>query len=624
MNKPKFSITILIIFISTTIFGQTVLSTTNKKAKKIYLTAIAQKPFTSKQDFCKQMNRAMKTDSRFVESYWQLADNCATEPEEAIAILTQAVEKCDSKKDDTLLRLIKILKSSGKYKEALDIANRLSTGCPQRAFAIEECKELLDMTNNPVPFSPQNLKYANSNKSEYFPSVTADDNILSVTYSEQSMAVADEDLYQSTKINNQWMPFMPIKEINSYQFNEGSQTISADGRYMFFVGCNRPDGLGSCDIYYSINIGGKWSKPINAGQTLNTDEWESNPALSPTGDELFFTSNRQPSFGKRDLWHCKIKISDNGTIIFGEPQNMGKPINSAEDDFSPYIHADNKTLYFLSTGHTNFGGSDIFISRKTDGKWGKPKNLGYPINTKDYCYGFTITGKGDKGYISLNNKEIPKRQFDIYEFELYPAIRPQSMGYVKGIVCDAESKKPLGSTIKTFDYNAQKTLSETLSDPQTGVFTTFIPDTGEYGINIRKKGYIFHSSKLINRKDTVKIFLQPIKKGNSIILKNIFFDLNSYNLKEQSHIEIRQLTTFLAQNPTISIEIIGHTDNQGSIESNITLSQNRAKAVKKALIEQGIAPSRVSDKGMGQRQPIATNETESGRQQNRRVEFVIK
>lgn len=619
-----FVICLLSLFCVTTYGQKNTLSSTNTKAKRIFLTAINERFRLDNSVFVAEMRKAIKADRRFIEPYWAIAELHRGDLQDATAILELALANNAYRPNETRIRLASLYKQLGKYDKAHATIEKLSDDFAQREQVLRQYEKLLYLLQNPIPFEPRNLVYANTAKDEYFPSVTADDRILSVTVSNIDSYNSNEDLYFSKKVGDNWAPFLPISELNNADFNEGSQTISADGRYMFFVACNLPDGYGSCDIYYSINTNGKWSKPINAGVPLNSAYWESNPSLSPSGDELFFTSNRLPSVGGRDLWSCRVKILDDGRLQFWEPINMGSTVNSTADDYAPYIHSDNQTLYFISTGHTNFGGSDIFLTRRENGVWGEPQNLGYPINNQDDCYGFTLTGAGDKGYISLLNKDMPSRGLDIFEFELYPEIRPNAMGYTKGIVFDAENHKPLEATIETFGYSDRSPFAQTISDRKTGEFTTFLPDTGQYGLNVRKAGYMFYSSKIASTNDTIKVYLQPIKAGKAIVLNNIFFAFNSYELDPKSENEILILYSFLSNNPQTTIEIVGHTDNVGGTKTNQTLSENRAKAVMNSLIERGISPIRLSYKGMGMSQPITTNDTEEGREKNRRVEFVIK
>ncbi len=669
-------VTLILLFAYNTYsYGQKqILSTANKKAKTIYTKAIEDKYTMSVDEFCSKMKKAIDADKMFVESYWAIADANNSDKERSIEILKLAIKNNAHRKDETLKKLADILKNMGRYGEAQTYLRQLSDTCKGRQTILDEYNQIMYMIEHPVPFSPQNLVYANTTKDEYFPSVTADDKILSVTMSSMGNYASNEDLYWSKKDGGRWTAFVPIKELNSPTFNEGSQTISADGRYMFFVACNMPEGFGSCDIYYSICTDGVWSKPINAGKSLNTSYWESNPSLSSSGDELFFTSNRPPTYGGRDLWHCRVEQLSDGKLRFSNPENLGQAVNSPQDDYAPYIHADNRTLYFLSKGHLNFGGSDIFVSRRgEDGKWSKAKNIGYPINKNTDCYGFTLNGAGDKGYISLLNTDEKERGIDVYEFRLYEEARPSSVVCIKGRV-EIEStrvgseKQRVGNkstsvgdkstlvgsnptlvgskstligsekqyvgnkstrvgtfaTVEIFDYLRKKPFFLSHSDSKTGEFTLILPDSGEYGLNVCKPGYVFYSSKIDKTKDTLYVLLSKIERGKSVVLDNIFFAFDSFELDPKSDNEIDRLVSFLKDNPSVAIEIVGHTDNIGNEKRNRVLSENRALSVMKALVAKGIDPSRLVAKGLGMSAPVASNATEEGRQLNRRVECVVR
>lgn len=620
-------VTLILLFAYNTYsYGQKqILSTANKKAKNIYTKAIEDRYKISVDEFCGKMKKAIDADKMFVEPYWAIADANNGDKEKSIEILELAIKNNAHRKDETLKKLAHILKNMGRYGEAQTYLRQLSDTCKGRQTILDEYNQIMDMIEHPVAFSPQNLVYANTKKDEYFPSVTADDKILSVTVSSFGNYTSDEDLYWSKRDGGRWPAFAPIKELNSPTFNEGSQTISADGRYMFFVACNMPEGFGSCDIYYSICTDGVWSKPINAGKSLNTSYWESNPSLSSSGDELFFTSNRPPTYGGRDLWYCRVEQLSDGKLRFSNPENLGQAVNSPQDDYAPYIHADNRTLYFLSKGHLNFGGSDIFVSRRgEDGKWSKAKNMGYPINKNTDCYGFTLNGAGDKGYISLLNTDEKERGIDVYEFRLYEEARPSSVVCLKGCVVDATKRKGTFATVEIFDYLGKKPLFLSHSDRKTGEFTLILPDSGEYGLNVRKPGYVFYSSKIDKTKDTLYVFLSKIERGKSVVLDNIFFAFDSFELDPKSDNEIDRLVSFLKDNPDIEIEIVGHTDNIGSEKRNRVLSENRSLSVKKALVSKGVEASRLVAKGLGMSAPVASNATEEGRQLNRRVECVVR
>ena len=625
--KKLFLITFFVIFCLGA-YSQQKLSSKNKKAIKFYQVAMAEKPpFSTRETFIKRMETAIKIDKEFTEAYWAVADiTVYYQTNYAIKMLNSAIENDAPRQAETYIKLAEIYFYQEKdYQKSIETIEKVSDNnfVKIKNELLKKYQIHYNLLKDTVPFKPKNLEYLNTNLDEYFPSITADDKILSVTRSCQGCSDNQEDLYYSTNLDGNWLPLMPIEDLNTNE-NEGSQSFSADGRYMFFVVCNRRENIGGCDIYYSINTNGSWGRPIHAPSPVNTGEWESNPVLSPAGNELFFVSSRKPNFGGKDIWHCDVKILDGGILQFSNARNLGKPINTAKDDFAPFIHADNQTLYFASSGHPSLGGSDIFVSwRDENGVFSEPKNLGYPINTAKDEYGIVVSASGNQAYISSWNNENPSRKLDIYQFELYKEISPKTMSYVVGNVFDAVTFKKLDAAVEVYDYETQKTVSESVSDRKNGEFTIFLPEFGEFGLNVRRTGYLFYSAKITSKNDSLFVPLQPIKKGEIIVLNNIFFAFNSAELKQESEKEINEIFNFLQQNSTLKIEIVGHTDNIGGEKFNLNLSENRAAAVRNALIDKGIKPERLTSKGLGFSQPIDTNSTEEGRERNRRVECVI-
>jgi len=476
-----------------------------------------------------------------------------------------------------------------------------------------------------VPFDPTNLTTINTRFDDYFPSITADGSMISTTVLvKEAQFENQEDLYWSQKNGDTWQIARPLLPPMNTGGNEGSQSFSSDGRYMFFVACDRKEGVGSCDIYYAIRSGDRWSMPISIGAPVNTAYWESNPALSPTGDELFFVSNRPPSQGGKDIWRCDVTILENGFLKFSNAQNVGTPVNTDKDDFAPFIHADNKTLYFASTGHNGLGLSDIFYALRTaKNTWSEPKNIGYPINTNGEESGFVVNASGDKAYFASDHVEKDNKGLDIYEITLHQAARPDPMAFIVGRVYDAITLANLDANVEIFDTNTSDKIYESVSDKKLGTFTAYLPPTGYFGINARRKGYLFYSNNIESMNDSLIIALQPATPGSKMILHNLFFAFNSADIQPQSEKEILYLFDFLQRNPKIRIEITGHTDNVGSEEYNQTLSLNRARALFKALQDRGIASDRMSAMGKGSKEPISSNNTEEGRANNRRVEVKI-
>jgi outer membrane protein OmpA-like peptidoglycan-associated protein len=409
--------------------------------------------------------------------------------------------------------------------------------------------------------------------------------------------------------------------------NEGAQFITSDGKRMYFTACNRGDGLGKCDIYMSEKLGKGWSNPINLGEPINSAYSEKQPTLSSDGKNLYFVSNRPGGKGGLDIWVSALNTKGK----WGMPINLGDSVNTAMDEQSPYIHPDNQTMYFSSNGWPGMGGFDLYFTRRkptSPPTWSKAVNLGYPINTFADEVGLIVNANGDHAYFSSNR--IPEKGKDIYTFELYGQARPVQVSYLKGKVYDSETKAPLEAQFELIDLKSSKTINQATANKYTGEFLVCIPTNNDYALNVSKKGYLFFSENftLTGVKDNAKPFLkdiplQSMKAGNKVVLKNVFFETNSFELKPESTVELNKMLQFLNENFNLKIEISGHTDNVGSDALNQKLSENRAKAVVDYLTSKGITPARMISKGYGKTQPIANNNTEEGRALNRRTEFKI-
>jgi outer membrane protein OmpA-like peptidoglycan-associated protein len=312
------------------------------------------------------------------------------------------------------------------------------------------------------------------------------------------------------------------------------------------------------------------------------------------------------------------------------PENLGDSVNTKFEEMAPFIHPDNQTLYFASRGHPGLGGLDLYQTKKdSSGRWKTPVNLGYPLNTCADEITLLVNTKGDLAYISSDKLGGKGRQ-DIYSFVLYPAVRPIPCTYFKGKVFDAQTRRKLEARFILTDLNKQQVVAESFSDPSTGEFLLVLPTDRNYALNVSCKGYLFYSEHFalsgihsIDRPFLKDIPLKPIRIGESVILKNIFFDTDRYELKPTSISELTKLLELLQKNPNLKVEISGHTDNQGSAEYNIVLSQNRARAVFDYLTSNGISPSRLTFSGYGLSRPIDSNDTPEGRANNRRTEFRV-
>ena len=366
--------------------------------------------------------------------------------------------------------------------------------------------------------------------------------------------------------------------------------------------------------------------PRNLGGPVNTSKWESQPSVSADGKTLYFVSNRSGGSGGMDIWVTQLAPNNEWTV----PRNLGGKINTPFSEETPFIHPDGKTLYFTSNGHVGMGEKDIYVTRKdADENWSEPKNLGYPINTWNDEQGLFVAASGENAYFSSDRKG-GYGKLDLYSFKLYEEARPTRVTYVKGKVKNKETGRPLGAKFELIDLATSEVVIESSSDQIDGKFLVTLPVDHEYALNVSKDNYLFYSEHfaLPKQQDITKPYrmdveLQPIKFGEKVVLKNIFFETASFELLPVSTVELDKLVAFMNNNPTIHIEIGGHTDNVGKPESNQLLSENRSKSVRQYLIDHAISEGRIQFKGYGEEQPVDTNETPEGRAKNRRTEFKV-
>lgn len=555
------------------------------------------------------------------------------QPDKAIECLEKVIKTDPNYDPNTYLLLGKaytIKKDYAKAKNSADDmlalpAEKLSDRLKFEAKRIKENADFAEYAYaHPVPFKPENLgPSVNTTNSEYFPALTADNAILYFTIGDKSKGMIQEDLAYSTFETNAWKPVIRLPmNINDPTNNEGAHTISPNGKYLFYTSCNKPDGIGSCDLYICKREGFKWGDPRNLGAIVNSRGWESQPSISGDGKELYFV--------RRVGNHTDIFVSKlDEKTGFQTPVALGAEINTPGSEERPFIHPDNQTLYFISDGLPGLGQHDIFMSkRNADGSWGKAVNLGYPINTEGDEFGIFVTSDGKKAYFS-SERAGGFGDLDIYSFELPESVKPSLVTYVKGSVVDAETKSPLSANVQLYDVESGIQIMTMTSDPINGQFMVTLPIGKNYLCNVSKDGYLFYSDNfsLENQKALdpfeVNIALNKVKEGVSIVLKNIFFETNKYVLLPESKTELNKLVDLLKKNPGIKMEIGGHTDNVGNDADNLKLSENRSKSVVQYLVENGIETSRLSAKGYGETMPIADNNTDTGRAQNRRTEFKI-
>lgn len=581
------------------------------------------------------LESAIVLDTGFAAAHQQLGDIYRRQQDyrKAISHYARVIQLDSALTALTWFGLGESLLLVGRYQEALPPLQRYlvtpGLGIAGRRLTntyIADCKFSIAALKQPVTFAPRNPGPAiNSQYDEYFPKLTADHRTIIFTRKADNR----ENFYESAQDSSgEWQTALLLKgDINSTLYNEGAHCISPDGKYLFFTGCNRPEGLGSCDIYVSRREDDRWGKPYNLGPPINTSGWEAQPSLSADGRSLYFVSNRNGGQGGYDIW--KSALQGNGQ--WGVAVNLGAAVNTPYDESSPYIHADNRTLYFASNGWPGFGDKDIFKSEvDSAGNWQPPINLGYPINDYREQSALSVSMNGKQAFFSTRRPDDALGGLDIYSFDLPHAVQPNPVAYLKGIIVDAESETPIQAKVMVTDIADNRVLYDEQADYEDGTFLAPLPFGKTYALHIKQPGYLFFSenyplddSTKINDAYEIRIALLRVKAGSSETLKNIFFEIDQYTLLPQSKSDLDNLIEFLNLNNQIQVEIGGHTDNTGVESHNQTLSEKRAKAVHDYLLHAGVAASRLSFKGYGQSQPVASNDTEEGRQHNRRTDFKI-
>jgi flagellar motor protein MotB len=616
------------------------LHTASNKAVKLYNDGVSAFDFFDLNKAETHFKDAIAIDKTFYEAYMMLAELMVKQnryPEAAVNYkIAVRIDSLYYKPVFFSLAMAEF--KTGEYSNALmhfnvyvaqegmSAANKLTA-----AKCIKNCQFALNAIKKPVPFSPLSVGPGiNTIDDEYWPSITADGLTLMFTRQPDIVTnpgftgVVQEDFYISYLSDHVWQKaFNAGTPLNTMQ-NEGAQTLSSSGNYMFFTACNRPGGMGNCDIYFSAFNDGRWTEPSNLGSPVNTKQWESTPSISADGRTLFFSSSRPGGFGGKDIWLTRL----NDKNQWMEPVNLGSQINTEGDEMSPFIHFDGKTLYFASDGRVGMGGFDLFVTRmKTDSTWTIPQNLGYPINTFNDEMGLVIESGGQKAYYSSIREK--SRGKDIFSFSLYESVRPDPVSYMKGKVYDKVTGKLLKADYELINLSTGKVVFKNVTD-DSGNFLVCLPSGYNYGINVSKPGYLFYSDNFmfegmhsVSEPYIKKIVLNPARVGEKMQLSNVFYEIDSWQLKSESMSELDNVVALLVENKNLAMEIGGYTDSTGSAEYNKTLSEKRALSVVNYLIKKGISADRLKSKGYGNASPLGDNVTSEGRKLNRRTEAKI-
>ncbi len=523
-----------------------------------------------------------------------------------------------------------------------------------------ECRHAKEMIANPVRVFIDNLgSRINTEFDDYSPLLSPDGNTMYFT-SRRPLGRNPrqdrvdhkyfENIYYSLKSDDSWMVAQPLEGRINTRTHEATAGISPEGETLYIY---RGDKGG--DLFFSRKDNDSWAKARRLPRTITSrGNQETSIAFTSDGRRVFFISDRPGGYGGKDIWTAILDQRGRWT----EPTNLGSTVNTPYDEESLYLAPDDVTLYFSSQGHNTMGGFDIFKTQYRNGRWTQPENLGHPINTPGDDLFFVLAPDGKTAFYSTmkpegyggsdiyqitflgpeKELETPVQQDFIANFarpanqnlmEQQVEVPTIPMTLLRGRILDDKTAEPLQATLELFDNETEELLAQFNSNPESGEYVISLPGGKNYAIAVQAEDYLFHSENIniseasVSREIINDIRLKKVEVGESIVLNNIFFDTGAARLRPESYAELGILYKLLFDNPSLIIEISGHTDNVGSAAVNQRLSEQRARAVVEFLIERGISRDRLTYKGYGFERPIATNDTSEGRQMNRRTEFEI-
>jgi len=464
----------------------------------------------------------------------------------------------------------------------------------------------------------------NSEAADYGPTLGTGDTVLLFSSKRKQRGaiqkVIDEDLYTSHREGPDfWTDAVPLpKPINS-QYNEGSACFSHDGRTIFFARCECPSCHGNCDLFTAtLGKDGKWSVPKSLGPLVNSPNWDSQPALSPREDTLYFASDRLGGFGLSDIYYT-VK-GKNGQ--WGKAMNMGPVVNTRESEVSPYFHPKYQVLYFSSRGQLlNFGDFDIYKTYRVNGRWQEPRNIGPLVNGQGSEYYFAIDSQSKNLYYARSEaKDI--QNLDLYSFPLPMEAQPLATTQVSGTLVDSVSRKPLNGIVSIIDLDNGIEVASKYLRPD-GSFDFQLIDGSRYAMLIQSPDFFSVEKQFALKGDTVMTLLtNSIDYKLPLIFKNLEFEKDKASILPSMQPALDRIALFLVDHPTFRLSIAGHTDSKGDPDVNEKLSQDRAAEIRRYIERKGkLSSSRIDSYGYGSSRPLKDELTEADARINRRVEF---
>ncbi|MBC7903035.1 MAG: OmpA family protein [Gemmatimonadaceae bacterium] len=480
----------------------------------------------------------------------------------------------------------------------------------------------------------------NSDLPELRPTISADGNILfficeshPANTKYNSVPNSQDIWYSERDTAGVWSEARHLSyPLNTSQYN-AVYWISPDNNRILIRGAfNEGAYLGKGVSLCSLKKNGRWSEPdmlVIKNYHKYDRGRQSGATMAHDGKTLLLYMTPEEGGFDNDIYVCFLTPEGYWT----EPKSLGKKINvPGYDEMTPYIASDGVTMYFSSNRPGGLGDNDIYMTKRLDKtwqKWSDPVNLGSPINTPDWDAFFTLDAGGEYAYLttSLNGYG----QSDIVRVKLLEQEKPDPVLMVSGNVYNLKTKEPLSANLIYETLPDGTEVGNAVSSAMDGSFKIVLPYDKNYSIRATADKF-FAISENLNLDSLVKVgykeihkdlYLAPIEIGQVVRLNNVFFDFDKWDLRSESFVELDRVVVLLKENPAIEIEMSAHTDNRGSDEYNIKLSDNRAKSVREYILSKGIAASRIVSQGYGETKPVAPNDTDENRQLNRRVEFTI-
>ncbi|OGU13609.1 MAG: hypothetical protein A2X61_16335 [Ignavibacteria bacterium GWB2_35_12] len=482
--------------------------------------------------------------------------------------------------------------------------------------------------NEEITKAPENLgNKVNSLYSEYAPVIAPDGETLYFVRRDNPGGFGGEDIYYSElDANGDWGEAQNIGSPLNNEGHNAVSSISPDGNLMILHNLYNDLYTGNGNsISYRLSEGWSYPNDIDMKNFISLSTYH-NSTMSNDGKVIIISAKRYDSYGGNDIY-ISFKNKDDS---WSEPRNLGTTINTWDEESSPFLASDNVTLYFSSKGHSGFGGSDLFLTRRLDKswkKWSTPENLGPTINSYGDEGFYVIPASGDFAYFASSKDSYGGQ--DIYRIGLPMDKRPNPVILIEGKVINAKTNEPVEAEIHYEDLITGEELGIAHTNPSTGIYKIILPAGKKYGFRAEAPDFISVNDNVdlmnlkVYKKSVSDLQLVPIEKGQKARINNLFFDFGKSKLRKEPFPELNRLVQILKDNPNIKLEVSGHTDNIGTDAVNMKLSDARAKSVVNYLVSKGISKSKVIAKGYGPTKPVAPNDSEDNRQKNRRVEILI-